>query len=88
MIEHEGLENLTRDYVRAGWTVTSRTPSAVALQKGDQQVRLYIDPTGAVAVDGPPLPAMVIDGRIRSSLLLLLILVAVFAVAWAVGFFR
>lgn len=87
-MENEQLEHLTRDYVRAGWTVTSRTPTSVALEKGEQRALLRVGEDGAAQVDGPALPMVILDGRTRSWLLLLLILIAVFSIAWAVGFFR
>ncbi len=88
MAEHEQLDLLTRDYARAGWTVTSRTANAVALEKDTEKARLFVDADGVVRVDGPALPALLLDGRMRAWLALLLVLMAVFAVAWALGFFK
>ena len=88
-IENETpLEQRARDYARAGWTVTSRALNSITLENADKRVRLWTDAEGTLQVDGPALPAFAMDGRIRAWILLLALLAAAFAVAWAAGFFR
>ena len=73
------LENVARDYARAGWSVTSRTVNALTLAKDAQTVRLTREPSPAI---------FNFDGRVRAWVTLLALLIAVFAVAWALGVFR
>ncbi len=85
------LEATARQYARAGWHVTSRVTHSIILEKTErdpQTVRLTENMDGQVQVDGPALAAFTLDGRMRAWLLLLVMLVAAFAVAWALGFFR
>jgi hypothetical protein len=86
--ENDPLEDRAWDYVRAGWTVTSRTTQALTLMKGDQNVRLSRTPDGLIAVDGPEPGLFNFEGRIRAWGALLALLAAAFAVAWALGWFR
>jgi len=82
------LENVARDYARAGWSVTSRTVNALTLAKDAQTVRLTREPSGAIRTEGPPPAIFNFDGRVRAWVTLLALLIAVFAVAWALGVFR
>ncbi|MHB8627182.1 MAG: hypothetical protein ACYDBJ_05275 [Aggregatilineales bacterium] len=85
------LEATARQYARAGWHVTSRVTNSIILEKGErdpQTVRLTANADGQVQIDGPELAAFSMDGRMRAWLLLLAMLIAAFAVAWALGFFR
>jgi hypothetical protein len=86
--ERVRLENRVSEYVRAGWIVESQTGVSAQLSKGDQKLRLSLDNEGQVVVDGPPLPAFYVDGRMRAWLVLLLMLIITFAVAWILGFFN
>ena len=82
------LEASVRDYVRAGWQVTSRTPTAFALEKREARARIYLDELGAVRVEGPALPVLVLDGRARAWLLLIVCLVVIIGVASVLGLLR
>ena len=87
------LDATARQYARLGWHVTSRTVNAITMAnesaaKDTPELRLTVDADGSVKVDGPPLPVFAIDGRMRAWFMLLLVTITVFAVAWALGFFR
>lgn len=85
------LEPKLWDYVRAGWWVTHRSARRVVLEKDDdpaQTVTLRINDEDQIVVEGPDLPGFVIEGRMRAWLALMAILILVFAVAWAIGYFR
>jgi len=82
------LEATVRDYVRVGWQVTSRTPTAFALEKDVARARIYLDELGAVRVEGPALPALVLDGRARAWLLLIVCLVVIIGIASVLGLLR
>jgi hypothetical protein len=86
------LDSTARQYAHVGWHITSRTVNAITMEKESakdpQPVKLSVDADGKITVDGPPLPVFAVDGRMRSWLMLLLITFTVFAVAWALGFFR
>lgn len=66
----------------------SRTPNSVALEKDTEKARVFIDADGVVRVDGPALSPLLLDGRMRAWLALLIALIAAFALAWALGFFK
>ena len=85
------LDATARQYARAGWYVTSRAVNSIIMEKSvsdPQTVRLTANPDGHVSIDGPALTPFSLDGRIRAWILLLAMLVAAYAVAWALGFFR
>jgi hypothetical protein len=82
------LEAYVMDYVHAGWAVTERTSVRVRLAKNDLVATLSLDGQGQVIVDGPPPPGFLITGRMKAWLILLIILVIVFVLAWALGYFR
>lgn len=86
--QNDALENAARDYARVGWSVTSRTVNALTLAKDNQTVRITREPSGVVRTEGPPPAIFNLEGRVRAWITLLVLLIAVFAVAWALGVFR
>ncbi len=88
VIENDPLEARARDYVRAGWTVTSRTVNAMTLTKGDQNARLGRTAEGMIEAEGPEPGLFNFEGRARAWITLLTLMAAAFAVAWALGWFR
>jgi hypothetical protein len=86
------LETTVRDYVRAGWTVMSRTTTSFVLERENaadpQRVRVFLDSGNQVQVDGPPVPMVAFDGRLRVWLTILLLLVASLAASYALGWIR
>lgn len=83
------LEDKVRDYVRAGWTVTSRTTTSFVLERENnpERVRVFLE-GDQVQVDGPPVPLVAFDGRLRVWLTLLLLLVGSLVVSYAFGWIR
>jgi len=86
--ERAKLETRIWDYVRAGWSVVEQTGIHATLKKNDQLTRLSLDQDGNVVTDGVELPAFSFDGRAKAWLVLLVVLLATFAVAYLLGFLR
>jgi len=85
------LEATARQYARAGWAVTSRAVNSIIMEKNErdpQTVRLTADIYGQVRIDGPALAPFSLDGRMRAWIVLLALLIAAYATAWALGLFR
>jgi hypothetical protein len=85
------LESKVRDYVRAGWTVTSRTTTSFVLERENttnpERVRVFLE-NEQVQVDGPPVPMAAFDGRLRFWLLMMLLLAGSLIVSYALGWLR
>lgn len=88
LTDRERLEQKVWEYVKGGWTVTEQTGVRARLVKGKDNVLLSLKTNGEIDIDGPALPAFVIDGRLRAWLVLLLMLVAGYGLAWILGFFQ
>lgn len=81
------LEARVRDYVRAGWWVTSRTTTSFIVEKDGERARVYLQ-EDQVIVDGAALPVITFDGRLRAWALLAAMLAAGLLMAWTVGWIR
>jgi hypothetical protein len=85
------LEHKVREYVRAGWTVMSRTTTSFVLERVEaanpERVRVFLE-NEQVHVEGPPVPLAVFDGRLRVWLTILLLLAVCLVVSYALGWLR
>lgn len=86
--ERAKLEARVWDYVRAGWSVVEQTGVHATLKRNDQLARLSLDQDGNVVTDGAELPAFFLDGRAKAWLVMLVILLVTFTVAYLLGFLR
>jgi hypothetical protein len=86
-IDRERFEQKVWDYVRGGWAVVEQTGVRARLNKGKDTVQLSLRADGQIDIDGPALPAVVMDGRLRAWLVLIVMLVVGYGLAWLLGFF-
>jgi hypothetical protein len=79
------LEARVRDYVRAGWSVIHQTGVKAELKKGEQITQLSFDSQGQLVTEGHPLPTFFLDGRSKAWLVLLVVIILTYAVAYLLG---
>jgi len=82
------IEATARQYARVGWSVTSRSPNRITMMRGDRTARITAAPDGTITVEGAELKPFEVTGRQQAWLLLLVMLIAAFAVAWSIGWLR